>query len=143
MAVDEVGESMRILICGGRTYTDEKNFNALMDFMHWRRWAHFPPTIIIHGGARGADTLADKWAKKHGHSVLPFLADWNDLTHPKAVIRTRPDGSKYDLLAGYRRNQRMIDEGKPEVAVAFPGGGGTTDMVTRARKAGIEVTRVK
>jgi predicted Rossmann-fold nucleotide-binding protein len=40
------------------------------------------------------------------------------------------------------RNQRMIDEGKPDLVVAFPGGSGTADMVRRAKRASIEVMEV-
>lgn len=47
------------------------------------------------------------------------------------------DGTKYDLLAGFRRNQRMLDESKPDVVVAFRGGDGTEDMVKRAVAAGV------
>jgi len=41
--------------------------------------------------------------------------------------------------AGPIRNQQMLDEGKPNLVVAFPGGRGTADIVRRARAAGIEV----
>jgi hypothetical protein len=51
------------------------------------------------------------------------MADWN--THGRA--------------AGPIRNQRMLDEVKPELVVAFPGGRGTADMVRRAREAGVNV----
>ena len=40
--------------------------------------------------------------------------------------------------AGHIRNQQMLDEGRPHLVVAFPGGRGTADMVRRARAAGIE-----
>jgi hypothetical protein len=33
----------------------------------------------------------------------------------------------------------MLNEGKPDLVVAFPGGRGTADMVKRARAAGIEL----
>jgi ABC-type sugar transport system substrate-binding protein len=36
----------------------------------------------------------------------------------------------------------MLDEGKPDIVVAFPGGTGTADMVRRARKAGVVVIEV-
>ena len=36
----------------------------------------------------------------------------------------------------------MIDRGKPDLVIAFPGGRGTEDMVTRAERAGIPVRRV-
>jgi hypothetical protein len=35
----------------------------------------------------------------------------------------------------------MIDEGKPDLVIAFPGGRGAADMVSRAIKAGIRVER--
>jgi hypothetical protein len=44
--------------------------------------------------------------------------------------------------AGPIRNQRMIDEGKPDLVIAFPGGRGTADMVSRAKKAGIPVQEI-
>jgi hypothetical protein len=37
----------------------------------------------------------------------------------------------------------MLDQGKPEVVVAFPGGRGTADMVRRAKLAKILVVEVK
>jgi hypothetical protein len=37
------------------------------------------------------------------------------------------------------RNQAMLDYGKPDLVVAFPGGKGTADMVRRARVAGVKV----
>jgi hypothetical protein len=36
----------------------------------------------------------------------------------------------------------MLDDGKPELVVAFPGGRGTADMMRRAREAGVEVIEV-
>ena len=41
--------------------------------------------------------------------------------------------------AGPIRNQRMLDEGKPDLVVAFPGGTGTAGMVALACKAGVRV----
>lgn len=32
----------------------------------------------------------------------------------------------------------MLDEGKPDLVIAFPGGRGTADMVNRAKVSGIE-----
>jgi hypothetical protein len=55
-----------------------------------------------------------------------YMADWDGL------------GRK----AGPIRNQRMLDEGKPDLVIAFPGGRGTADMVRRAREAGVEVVEL-
>jgi hypothetical protein len=52
--------------------------------------------------ARGADTLAEEWAKVRG---IPCTADWDDL------------GRK----AGPIRNAQMLRKGRPELVVACPG----------------------
>lgn len=44
--------------------------------------------------------------------------------------------------AGPIRNQHMLDIGKPDVVLAFPGGRGTEDMIRRAEKAGVPVKRI-
>jgi hypothetical protein len=84
-------------------------------------------TVLIAGGARGADTLAEEWAKAQGIQCEVYMADWEGL------------GRK----AGPIRNQQMLDEGKPDLVIAFPGGRGTADMVRRAREAGVETVEVR
>ena len=37
---------------------------------------------------------------------------------------------------------RMLEEGRPDLVIAFPGGRGTADLVARARRAGVEVMEV-
>ena len=74
----------------------------------------------------GADTLGAEWAKAQGIPCEVYMADWEGL------------GRK----AGPIRNQRMLDEGKPDLVVAFPGGRGTADMVRRARSAGLDVLEI-
>lgn len=117
-----------ILVCGGRKYGNKDRLWAVLDALvncseenplgdHVR---------IIHGAALGADVLADQWATCNWKTVQMFPADWN----------------KHGAMAGPIRNQQMIDEGKPDLVVAFPGGAGTADMVRRARAAGIEVMEV-
>jgi hypothetical protein len=84
------------------------------------------PTLIIHGCANGADEWADYWADVNNVPHRAFPADWN----------------KHGKAAGPIRNQRMLDEGKPDMVIAFPGGRGTADMVRRARTAGVEVREI-
>ena len=83
-------------------------------------------TLVIAGGARDADTLAAEWAKAQGIPCEIYMADWEGL------------GRK----AGPIRNQRMLDDGKPDLVVAYPGGRGKADMVRRARGAGLEVLEI-
>ena len=59
---------------------------------------------------------------------------------PCAVYRADWEG--LGRKAGPIRNQQMLDEGKPDLVVAFPGGRGTANMMRIAREAGIEVIEV-
>lgn len=114
---------MRILVCGGRSYSDRRLAFSELDRIH----AATPIDCVIEGGANGADDIVSKWsASRNVHNHKRYHADW--AIHGKA--------------AGPIRNQRMIDEGKPDLVVAFPGGRGTADMVNRAMAAGIEVIEV-
>jgi hypothetical protein len=58
------------------------------------------------------------------------------------LINEPADWKAHGRAAGPIRNQRMIDEHRPELVVAAPGGRGTADMVRRARAAGIEVFEI-
>jgi hypothetical protein len=115
---------MRVIVCGDRNW-------KRMDIIE-RELRKLPTdTLIIHGAARGADTLGKFVAEKIGLKVINdgkgFPADWK----------------RYGRAAGPIRNQQMIDEGKPDMVLAFHDNisesVGTKDMVTRARKARIEV----
>jgi len=110
---------MRILVCGGRDYRDYERACAVLWGIHDKT----PISMIIEGGARGADYHAFMWAIEAGVPYEEYKADWN----------------VWGKKAGHLRNQRMIDEGRPDLVIAFPGGSGTADMVKRAKNAMIEV----
>ena len=111
-----------MLVCGGREFANRQLLTEVLNRLHQERGI----ALIISGGARGADTMAEWWAKAKGVPCDVYEADWISL------------GRK----AGPIRNQRMLDEGKPDLVVAFPGGRGTADMVRRGREAGVEVIEV-
>lgn len=113
---------MIVLVCGGRTYSNGKAVVRTLSGIHREQ----PITKVIQGGATGADSFAKGWALIMGIDEVEYKADWN--RHGKA--------------AGPIRNQRMLDEGKPDLVVAFPGGAGTADMVRRAKAAGVRVVEV-
>ena len=123
---------MRVLVCGGRDFRDKQKLSETLDAIVPRtaadRYGNWLPSdiTILSGGAPGADRMAADWAVVNWCDLREFPANWR--AHGPA--------------AGPIRNQRMIDEGMPDLVVAFPGGRGTADMVSRARKAGIEVIEV-
>lgn len=128
----------KILVCGGRDFDDEELLNKILD-QYCRdedlysirptknnpEWDTLSAPIVIHGGASGADTLADKWAKGHHFEVREYKADWN----------------KHGRSAGPIRNAEMLKE-NPDVVFAFSGGLGTLDMIKKSKKAGVKVIEV-
>ena len=115
---------VRILVCGGRTYNERaKVADVLCELSANRRGEAM---TLIHGAAAGADKIAAECAGDLGWTIEAYKANW----------------LRYGTSAGPIRNRAMIDRGKPDLVIAFPGGSGTEDMVARAEKAGIPVRRV-
>ncbi len=107
----------RVLVCGGRDYDQAEVVDAILDATK----KTFGEIVLIQGGASGADRLAKMWAKRNNVRCEQYNADWD----------------KHGKAAGPIRNQWMIDDGKPDYFVAFPGGKGTADMIARCKKANI------
>lgn len=115
---------MRILVCGGRDYDDLTEMKKILDPYLWQ--------FFIFGDAKGADFLArcivKSWYKKGcaEEYFKEFKADW----------------TKHGKAAGPIRNKQMLDEGKPDLVIAFPGGAGTANMVKLAEEAGVKVIKI-
>jgi len=110
---------MRILVCGGRNYWDQAAVDEVLD--EYRS----DITVVIEGGATGADACAREWARKNRVQTLTFPADW----------------ARFGKSAGPYRNLQMLDEGKPDLVVAFPGGRGTENMVSLATQRKVNIRR--
>lgn len=116
------GESAAVLVCGGRDYADRDYLYQYLDQLR----QEVSLRRLIHGNARGADSLAAQWAQDRSIPTRAFPADWK----------------KYGKSAGFRRNEQMLREGKPDLVVGFPGGKGTGHMLQLARQAGVTVQEV-
>lgn len=139
---------MRLLVTGGRRYSDAACVVALLD----RALLRAPEDgdlVVVHGDADGLDTLADRWtawrraqwgALPRGGRFSPFMAGRayaRPVVEPHPAQWTRPDGST-DRGAGIRRNAEMVALGA-DACLSFPGGIGTADCSTRAAQRGIPV----
>lgn len=132
-----MSSKFRILVCGGRHYgtrTTEDGYTApniqeiesLNSVLDSLLSIYEGNILIIHGVAKGADSLAGAWATKNSVEQLKYPAQW----------------SKYGKAAGFLRNTEMLELGKPDLVVAFPGGTGTDMMCKIASAAGVEVRRI-
>ena len=112
----------KVIICGDRHWTDYKLILSVIEGFN-------NSTLVIVGGATGADTLAGFAAESQGYFVEVHPANW----------------LKYGKAAGPIRNQEMLDR-NPDYVIAFhddiENSKGTKDMITRAKKAGVEVRLV-
>ena len=109
---------LRVLGCGGRDYNDAARVFEILD--------RIDPTVVCHGGARGADYLIGLWAASSDTPCTVFPADWR----------------AFGRRAGVMRNKIMLDEFEPDLVVAFPGGRGTESMMTLARAAKVKILQV-
>lgn len=114
---------MKLLVCGGRDYSDRERLKLAMN----QAVVGVTEVVVIHGGARGADTLAGEIAKAAGVPTQVFLADWD----------------RFGKRAGFLRNTKMLEEGKPDIVLAAPGGAGTRMMIEIAKRAGVTVIEIE
>lgn len=113
---------MKVLVCGGREFRDFLLLDKVLNHLHM----YWEITSVVHGAARGADTLAGWWARKHHVREIPYPAHWDE----------------YGKKAGILRNIEMLKKEDPDVVIAFPGGTGTAHMKYIARKGGYPVHEV-
>jgi len=111
----------RIAVTGGRKFRDAE----LVDFALSKALSK-GPFVLIHGGASGADNLANQWATKNGIKTEVYRAKWG----------------MYGKAAGPMRNRTMAKSGL-NGCIAFPGGKGTENMKQECRAMGVLVWEPK
>ena len=80
-----------LLVAGSRGYNDYQEMSKCLDFLLKNQVAQQNNIVIVSGGARGADSLAERYADERGYNKHIIPADWN----------------RYGKSAGYRRNEEM------------------------------------
>jgi hypothetical protein len=118
---------MRVLVTGGRTFTDTEWLWAGLDLLH----SKMPISEIIEGGAPGADVRAGEWSlRRLGKKPTVIEAEWERYSVGLKHGQKNP--------AGMIRNNQMAAL-LPDVVLATPGGNGTAHMVSVAKKKGLKV----
>lgn len=139
---------MKVLVCGSRTYgasldyvgipnpeerekLEQKREDATKEVRRTLLKLNSMRSIdlVIHGGARGADSVAGKVAEELGIPTRVYPAQWG----------------RYGKSAGMRRNRQMLDEGRPGLVVAFYDGRrtrGTSNMIRIAKEAGVPTVEI-
>lgn len=117
---------MRLLVSGGRFYSSKRYAWRCLDAIH----TAYEISLVIHGCVTGADTIADHWAIERLVPTLRFPVK-------------EENWERIGPRAGVLRNQRMIDLGKPDFGLLFPGNNGTANMKARLVASGIKFYEVK
>lgn len=105
---------MKLIIAGTRAFNDATLMATKMKKL--TQWTK--PTLIVSGGAQGADTLGEGWAVIHNIPITLFKAQWQ----------------MYGKSAGFKRNEEMAQYA--DALVVFWDGisKGTKHMIDLARK---------
>jgi hypothetical protein len=130
---------MKIVICGGREFHNTELFITEMHSILEGK-ENF---TLVSGGATGADTLARKYAQMNEYPFEEYLAEWDNLDAPGAVVKTnKKTGKLYNARAGHDRNFVLLD--MADMIVAFWDGisPGTGEMVREAKKRNIPLVIV-
>jgi predicted Rossmann fold nucleotide-binding protein DprA/Smf involved in DNA uptake len=103
---------MKLAIVGSRSFSDYEFLKKMIDY--------HPCTCIISGGAKGADTLAKRYAVEHGILIQEFLPNWD--LHGKS--------------AGFIRNKQIVEASEELVAFWDKKSPGTKHSIDLAEQAG-------
>lgn len=117
---------MRLIVCGSRDFDDAKLLAHVLDNI-WQN-ANFPALTVVHGGARGADSLAGEWARS---SLTTHVGKVAEEVH-------MAEWDKRGNAAGPFRNRAMAASGA-DLCLAFWDGKsrGTADMLGAATQYNI------
>ena len=127
-------KSYKVIVAGGRDFTDLTLMTAIMDRLLVGFMGGFPVTgttmarwfdevTIVSGTARGADATGEDYADSRAVKVMRFPAEWD----------------VYGKAAGYKRNQQMARYADALVAFWDGKSRGTKHMIDIARAEGLRV----
>jgi len=115
---------MKLIIAGGRNFNDYSLVKSKLDHLLAN---HTGVIEIVSGKAKGADSLGERYAKEHNHTVKEFPADWD----------------QYGKKAGFMRNTQMADYGTHLIAFWDGVSVGTKMMIGLATDKGLKVKVVR
>lgn len=106
---------MKIAVIGSRGFNDYDKLKSIL--------SEFKITLLISGGARGADSLGERYAKENDIETKIYLPDWD----------------KHGKSAGFKRNTDIINEAELIIAFWDQESRGTKDSIDKAYKQNKQV----
>lgn len=109
---------VKLAVIGSRTFRDTRKLSEVLEKAR--------PLKVISGGAKGADLLAETWARRNGVETQIFLPDHKRYKH------------------AYHHRNRLIAEACDELIAFWDGHStGTRYTIEYARRIGKPVTIVR
>lgn len=106
---------MKVAVIGSRSFND---YEKLKDTL-----SKIDVSLLVSGGANGADKLGEQYANENNIPTKIFLPDWK----------------KHGKAAGFLRNTDIINEAELVVAFWDQQSNGTRDSIQKAEKQGKKV----
>jgi hypothetical protein len=110
---------MRIIVCGARNFPHLDVVDGELTKINMRNLL----TTVIHGCSGALGSEVDRWARSYGIPIVHYPHNWEY------------HGKKGEQV----RNAFMLEDARPDLVVAFPGGCHTADLVRRAVNIGVAV----
>ena len=114
---------LSVAVVGSRSFDDRELLERVLDHL----LNHLRIRQIVSGGARGADALAEQWARERGIPCRVYLPDWQ----------------KHGRAAGPIRNRKIVRDA--DLVVAFWDGQsrGTKDTIEQAERQNVPVIIIR
>jgi hypothetical protein len=110
---------MKVAVIGSRTFDDYELVKETL--------SSIDITLLVSGGAKGADSLGERYANENNITTLIFKPDWK----------------KHGPAAGPIRNTDIVNNADTIIAFWNGESRGTKDSITKAEKLGKEVIIIK
>jgi hypothetical protein len=101
----------KVAVIGSRTFDDYGYMKETLDTL-------MPIDLIVSGGAKGADSMAEQYAAENGIPTLVFKPDWK----------------KHGKIAGFLRNTTIVEESNTVVAFWDGKSNGTKNSLDTAKR---------
>ena len=116
----------KVIIAGGRDFNDYDLLKRMCNsILIHKRQTH--TIIILSGLAKGADTLAVRYADEQNYQCLGYTADWG----------------RFGKSAGIRRNAQMAENADALIAFWDGSSRGTKNMIEQAQAKGLQIRIIK
>lgn len=116
----ESNKPVRVAVVGSREFDSYKLVENTVDSILAERG--LKDVLIVSGGARGVDTLAELYAIRRNLPKKVYKANWTE----------------YGKAAGPLRNTQIVENSDLIIAFRLPGSRGTQNTINQAKERGVE-----